>query len=75
MIEIFIDTVLSRYSSERGEDRYGLLPMVFRVKARNGLDLSADLAGEEVIFPARGNAKNMKLAERMRTYASYRPTR
>ena len=74
MIEIFIDTVLSRYSSERGENRYGVLPMVFRVKDRNGLSLASDLAGEEVTFPARARAKNLKLAERMRMYASYRPT-
>lgn len=71
MIDIFITTVLAYYSKFND---YNHLPMVLRVKAKNNLDLSMDLAGEEVIFPARANAKNLKLAERMRTYASYRPT-
>ncbi len=75
MIDIFISTILSGYTNETGESRYNLLPMVFRVKDRNNLDLSSDLSGQEVIFPARARAKNLKLAERMRTYASYRPTR
>lgn len=71
MIDVFITTVLAYYSEFND---YNYLPMVLRVKDKNNLDLSADLAGEEVIFPARANAKNLKLAERMRTYASYRPT-
>lgn len=71
MVDILITTVLAYYSKFND---YNHLPMIFRVKEKNNLDLSANLAGEEVIFPARANAKNLKLAERMRTYASYRPT-
>jgi len=70
---IFIQTVLSRYGTSTSD--YNQLPMIFRIKQKNNLDLSIDLAGAEVLFPARANAKNLKLAERMRQYASSRTTR
>lgn len=54
---------------------YNHLPMIFRVKAHNDLDLSKDYETQKIILPARANARNMKLAERMRRYATYRVTK
>lgn len=54
---------------------YNHLPMIFRAKDYNNLDLSQDYEARTIILPARANARNMKLAERMRRYATYRVTK
>jgi hypothetical protein len=52
-----------------------LLPYVFLVSDFNSLDLSSDNSGIPIQLPARAGARNMTLAERMRSYSSYRVTK
>lgn len=56
-------------------EEYNFLPLIFRVQARNDLDLSEDYVNEPVFLPARASARNLQLAERMRRYTAYRPTK
>lgn len=63
-----------RYNYTISEADYNLLPYIFRVKDHNDLALSQEYAQECIKLPARANAKNLKFAERMRRYASYRTT-
>lgn len=71
MIDRLIAGVITAYSIDSIAD-LNLLPMVFRFKNHNHLDLAADYNGKEFLLPARGNAKNMSLSERLRRYIAQR---
>jgi len=72
--------ILNAYLQREGtyslyETDYNLLPLIFPVATRNNLDLSKDYETEAIYLPARANAKNITIAERMRAYAQYRTTK
>jgi len=72
-----LDGYLGRTKRKITQDAeyYNHLPMIFRVKDYNNLDLSQDYKARSIILPARANARNIHLAERMRRYATYRVTK
>lgn len=80
MMNTLFQRILNAYLQQPGTysihaNDYNLLPLVFRVQERNNLDLAKDYEDQAIILPARANAKNLTLAERMRCYALHRTTR